>query len=536
MQESSNSPVYLWQVAGKPVSVLVNVDIVDRLAAVVDEGYRSNSWRGTEVGGLLLGRSRSSRGQTVVEVTEFEPIESEHAAGPSLLLSEPDRKALEPRLAKRRPQLSVVGFYRSHTRREPGIEVEDVALFSTYFAKASNVFLLIRPRSGGPPMAGFLMWEGGKIRTATPSLEFPLSKQMLVARGEVNEPVRTAAPTPEPVDSPKPAPEKTRPASSPRPNPVPASAVPARVIPAAAALEHAPAPAAASPRRVTARTRGALKWAAAGVVMAAALVSGVLSRTTPPVPAPEPDLASSAARDSTADTSYSLPAAPPATEPTASAPPAPAPEDVASLEPPVATMSVPAPAPPKVSAAARWARAHSKGSSQRAAQHRKLAYAATASRPALRLLPEPPSADPPPSVSGDLPVSGGVPLSGDSAGDPFCRVTVVRASHSRVARAFARLFKHSAEVPPAPLNDPTPLVPPDVRQRISSAVDIDVRVLVAATGEVQDVEVVSKDKDPALADLALYASRRSEFTPARADGQNVPGEVVLRYRFGADDQ
>lgn len=89
MQESSNSPVYLWQVAGKPVSVLVNVDIVDRLAAVVDEGYRSNSWRGMEVGGLLLGRSRSSRGQTVVEVTEFEPIESEHAAGPSLLLSEP---------------------------------------------------------------------------------------------------------------------------------------------------------------------------------------------------------------------------------------------------------------------------------------------------------------------------------------------------------------------------------------------------------------------------------------------------------------
>ena len=69
-----------------------------------------------------------------------------------------------------------------------------MTLFSTYFAKASNVFLLIRPRADGPPMAGFLMWEGGKIRSTTPSLVFPLSKQMLEARGEVNEPIRPPRP------------------------------------------------------------------------------------------------------------------------------------------------------------------------------------------------------------------------------------------------------------------------------------------------------------------------------------------------------
>jgi len=35
MQETANFPAYLWQINGKPVSVLVNADIVDRLAAVV---------------------------------------------------------------------------------------------------------------------------------------------------------------------------------------------------------------------------------------------------------------------------------------------------------------------------------------------------------------------------------------------------------------------------------------------------------------------------------------------------------------------
>ena len=523
MQESANFPAYLWQIVGKPVSVLLNVDIVDRLAAVVEAGYRTNSWRGLEVGGLLLGRSRSAHGQTVVEVADFEPIESEHAAGPSLLLSDPDRKALEPRLARRRTQLSVVGFYRSHTRREFGLEIEDVTLFSTYFAKASNVFLLIRPRADGPPMAGFLMWEGGKIRSTTPSLVFPLSKQMLEARGEVNEPILPSAPTPKLVNSLKPAPEELRPASAPR---------------AGAEPEVKPAPASAAPRRAVSRKHGALKWAMAALAMAAALVSGMLSRTAPPARAPESNSAPGMEHTSAAHSPYNLAAAPapPAAEPVFPAPTAPAPENLAPPQPPVATLSVPAPAPRSAAAAVTAARARTKGSSQRTADLSKPAYTVTAIHPALRLLPEPPLADPPPVISGDLRASGGPPLSSDSRSGSFCRVTVLRNSHSRVVRAFARLFKHSPDAPPAPLWDPTPLVPPDVRQRISSTVNIDVRVLVAATGEVQDAEVVSKGKDPVLSDLALYASRSSEFAPARADGQDVAGEVVLRYRFGADDQ
>jgi len=480
------------------------------------------------VGGLLLGRTRGSHGQTIVEVADFEPIESEHAAGPSLMLSEPDRKLLERRLARRRAH-SIVGFYRSNTRREFGIEVEDVNLFSTYFGKGSNVFLLIRPRAGGPPMAGFLMWEGGKIRSTAPGLEFPLSKEMLVARGEVNQSTRAQAPAPVPVPvaaPPKPAPQEKKPeqpARAARASTAPAAVTPLNAPPAGAPATPAPAPVTA--RRAAAKPHEALKWTAAALVMAVALVSGMLSRTTPRAAGAgqvETSAQSAATETSQPISVLDVPAetsAPADAAASQAAPPAPG--NSASFEPPAASAPVQS-MPPK---AAPW-RPRSKGAAQRAVQPRQLAYAAIAPHPAQRLLPEPPAA-------GSLP-SAGLPLD-DPAGGSFCHVTVVRASHSRFVRAFAKLFKHSVDAPPAPVFDPAPMVPPDVRQRISSAVDIEVRVLVAADGGVQNAEVLSKGKDPALTDLALYASRRSEFTPAHEGGQDVPGEVVLRYRFGADD-
>lgn len=147
----------------------------------------------------------------------------------------------------------------------------------------------------------------------------------------------------------------------------------------------------------------------------------------------------------------------------------------------------------------------------------------------MRLLPEPPTLDAPPAAAPDAPLGG-------EYADPFCRVTVVPASHSRLARVFGKLRGRSGVALPSPLRDPAPAVPPDVRRRISGEVEIDVRVLVGPTGAVRDAELLSKGKDAALADLALFASRRSEFTSPREAGLDVPAELVLRYRFGSRNQ
>ena len=607
MQESSNFPAHLWQVPGKPVSVRLDVDLIERLAAAVREGARQESphsvpWRGLEVGGLLLGRSGTSRGRILVDVQDFEPIESEHAAGPSLMLSDPDRSRLEARLARRRGKLPVVGFYRSHTRRNFGIEIEDVTLFETYFARASNVFLLIKPRPSGPPTAGFLMWEGGKIRSAAPYREFPFSKEALEAQGAVSRPA-PAKPAEGATNGlgtrghpPTGRSEGLRPAlilSPARPVPVTESSV-VRTVPApvariaggvAALLPSAdnaagraapalsaegavgplapalsaegsvgplapvpvsmgrsaqsPGPAvlrkaAASPRRrrVVIGPLFVWKWGAAVLVLAAVLAFGILSHSTPPAPAPEAGLFTGTASASASEPvrspglPYALAAVAPAPAPEVPIP-APAPEaaePIGAAEPAAAAPFTPA--PPARQAAPR----PRKGSAQRVAEPLAATFRSLmAASPAVRLLPEPPpvSALPAGALDASLP--------GDYA-DPFCRVTVVPSSHWRLARVFGKLIGRSSVAPPSPLRDPAPVVPPDVRQRISGEVDIDVRVLVGATGAVEDAELLSKGKDAALADLALFASRRSEFAPAHTAGQDVPSEVVLRYRFGSEAQ
>jgi outer membrane biosynthesis protein TonB len=199
---------------------------------------------------------------------------------------------------------------------------------------------------------------------------------------------------------------------------------------------------------------------------------------------------------------------------------------------PAAPPTPPKPAPPAKQAAPRPGR----GSAQRVVQTPAAIFGRmAATRPATSLLPDPPPVIAPTVAAPPAAAAVVASLPSDDT-NPFCRVTVVPVSHSRMARVFGKLVGRPGVSPPSPLRDPAPVVPPDVRQRISGAVEIDVRVVVGATGAVEDAELLSKGKDAALADLALFASRRSQFAPARAAGQDVSSEVVLRYRFGSQTQ
>src|SRR5712692_7788873 len=135
----------VWEYPGKPVSVRLSPDVAFRLGMAVREGFKALPRRGLETGGLLIGTRREAGNPVVVEVDDFEPIESEHAAGPAYLLSAADRRLLEARIAARAAtarNTSIVGFYRGHTRPDFAITAEDASLFSTYFREPSDVFLL----------------------------------------------------------------------------------------------------------------------------------------------------------------------------------------------------------------------------------------------------------------------------------------------------------------------------------------------------------------------------------------------------------
>jgi len=177
------SPSYLWEVPGKRVAVRLNLEAIDGLSAAVMLGFPSRYGRGREIGGLLLGRTSRQGQRLVVEIEDFEPIRCEHAFGPSLLLSPDDRRAFEEQLGWRRSAKkggAVVGFWRSHTRRGFELAVEDADLFASHFSRASDVFLIIGAGDRGPSSAGFIIREGGKIRSNSPYLEFPFDRGALL--------------------------------------------------------------------------------------------------------------------------------------------------------------------------------------------------------------------------------------------------------------------------------------------------------------------------------------------------------------------
>ena len=168
----------VWECPGKPVSVRLSPDVAFRLGMAVREGFKALPRRGLETGGLLIGTRRDGDNPVVVEVDDFEPIESEHAAGPAYLLSAGGSQPAGGEncgSAAAPGNSSIVGFYRGHTRRDFAIAEEDASLFSTYFRDPSDVFLLIKPsEGGGPPTGGFIIREEGKVLSDTPYAQFRL--------------------------------------------------------------------------------------------------------------------------------------------------------------------------------------------------------------------------------------------------------------------------------------------------------------------------------------------------------------------------
>jgi len=176
--ESAEQPYYVWEVPGK-AAVHLYFDVIDRLLPEIMRGFGALPRRGAEVGGLLLGRVLESA-PLVVSVEEFEPIPCEYLSGPSYRLSAADRERLEQTLAlwQDRP-LRVVGFYRSHTRKDLFLAAEDVDLFRRYFAGPEHVFLLVKPFATRASVAGFFFWEDGRMEMEAPYAQFPFSRSEL---------------------------------------------------------------------------------------------------------------------------------------------------------------------------------------------------------------------------------------------------------------------------------------------------------------------------------------------------------------------
>src|SRR4051812_414074 len=98
---SSPSSYYLWEFPEKPVSVRVSLDVVDRLERDVLDSFRAITARGSEVGGLLLGRSEN--GPTIKTVIEnYELFHCDYTRGPLYLLSDEEKARLQDVIRRKR--------------------------------------------------------------------------------------------------------------------------------------------------------------------------------------------------------------------------------------------------------------------------------------------------------------------------------------------------------------------------------------------------------------------------------------------------
>ena len=210
---SSSTPSYIWEVAGKPVSVQISLELVERLEQEVVENFRSLNSRGSEIGGVLLGTFQSGS-PLRVSIQSYESIPCDYSRGPLYRFSEADVERFDRAMQRSATGgQRVVGFFRSHTRKGLSLDAEDVAFFSGHFREPHQVALLIRPYASKPSAAGYFIWENGSVRGDATHLEFAFRRSVLERGGgegigTTTSPDLTAALTPAPTPAPEPAASK----------------------------------------------------------------------------------------------------------------------------------------------------------------------------------------------------------------------------------------------------------------------------------------------------------------------------------------
>jgi protein TonB len=222
--QTAASPLYLWEVPQKPVSVRIPFSLIDRLEREAVENFRSLTSRGSEIGGLLVG-DVSPGSPLVVSISDYDLIACDYSRGPLYRLSDADMGRFEQAIQQRQAAgRGVAGFFRSHTRKGISLDADDLAFFQARFRDPHHIALLVRPFATKASTAGIFIWENGKVNGETSYLEFPFRSSEL-GPGQ------------------PPAPEPKAAAPSAPPPPAPKSTTRAQIVPIASRREVAQPPA-----------------------------------------------------------------------------------------------------------------------------------------------------------------------------------------------------------------------------------------------------------------------------------------------------
>jgi proteasome lid subunit RPN8/RPN11 len=121
-------------------------------------------------GGILLGKWEEGR----LIISDYKPLDCEHACGPSFILSPRDRARLTELIASVKSLgEQVTGWYHSHTRSGIFLSEADLGIHNEFFPEPWQVALVLRPDTFLPTRAGFFFRDaGGTMRAESSCLEF----------------------------------------------------------------------------------------------------------------------------------------------------------------------------------------------------------------------------------------------------------------------------------------------------------------------------------------------------------------------------
>jgi proteasome lid subunit RPN8/RPN11 len=232
LESHTENALATWTVEQCAFTIEYTLRAIDDIRLSVVDAFFSLPRGGAEIGGILLGRNEGRR----VTVTDYVPLDCEHATGPSFVLSPKDHTKLAEILASARGNPSgtqPVGWYHSHTRSDIHLSAADLLIHRRYFPESWQVALVLKPHTFRPTRAGFFFQEtDGSIRATASYQEFELEP---LAMRPLPNPAAAAEPGPLPPQRPQREPAGSVIAMASREHPEARSTVPridAAVLPA----------------------------------------------------------------------------------------------------------------------------------------------------------------------------------------------------------------------------------------------------------------------------------------------------------------
>ena len=141
-QKSAFADYYRWEVPNRDITVCLNFETANRLQAEVF-GSDGSPDDAIEIGGILLGRREQEGARIITFIEDFDLVPCGRRNGPFYCLSASDLREFQTALSRRRSNAdqgnAVLGFCRSHKRKDIYLSPDDLSLIRTSFTEPGNI-------------------------------------------------------------------------------------------------------------------------------------------------------------------------------------------------------------------------------------------------------------------------------------------------------------------------------------------------------------------------------------------------------------